>query len=86
MEFLIQFIGTVFDLLAIAIVGRILMSWFRTSQTGAIYRFLYDITEPVLGPARRVIPSVGMIDFSPIVVLILLDLAQNLIIRLLLQI
>jgi len=86
MEFLIQFIGTVFDLIALAIVARILMSWFRASQGSSIFRFLYDITEPILGPARRIIPRLGMIDFSPIVVLILLDIAQNFVIRLLLQI
>lgn len=85
MMFLIQFIGTLFDLMSLAIVARILMSWFRTSQSGAAYRFLYDVTEPLLGRARRLIPPVGMIDFSPLIVLILLDLAQNFIIRLLLQ-
>ena len=86
MEFLIQFIGTVFDLIALAIVARILMSWFRASQSGSMFRFLYDITEPILGPARRIVPSIGMIDFSPIVVLILLGILQNFIIRILVQI
>lgn len=86
MMFLIQFIGTLFDLMSLAIVARILMSWFRSSQSGPIYKFLYDVTEPILGPARRLIPPVGMIDFSPLLVLILMDVAQNLIIRLLLQI
>jgi len=59
-----------------AIFGRIVLSWFPLSPGGAmasIFSFLFSITEPVLGPVRRVLPPVrlgGMgLDFSPIVVL-----------------
>ncbi len=86
MDFAIQFIGTFFDLLTIAIVARILMSWFRASRTGRLSQFLYDVTEPVLRIARKVTPRIGMFDFSPIVALIALDIIQGLLIRLLLQI
>jgi YggT family protein len=40
-------------------------------------RFLLVVTEPVLGPFRRIIPPLGMFDISPIVVLLLLDLFQR---------
>ena len=86
MDFLIQFIGTLFDLISLAILARILMSWFQASRTGRITQFLYDVTEPILGPARRIIPRVGMLDFSPIVVLIGLDIVQSLLINILVQI
>ena len=59
-----------------AIFGRIVLSWFPLSPGGAmasIFSFLFSITEPVLGPVRRMLPPVrlgGMgLDFSPIVVL-----------------
>ena len=42
-----------------------------------LMRFLILVTEPLLGPARRMIPSVGMIDISPIVVILLLQLLQS---------
>ena len=57
-----------------AIFARILLSWFPVSPGGAmakIFSFLYSITEPVLGPLRRLLPAVrfgGMqLDLSPIV-------------------
>jgi len=59
-----------------AIFGRIVLSWFPLSPGGAmasIFSFLFSVTEPVLGPVRRMLPPVrlgGMgLDFSPIVVL-----------------
>ena len=45
-----------------ALFGRIILSWFPISPGSAlasVYRFLYTITEPVLGPVRRVIPPIG---------------------------
>jgi YggT family protein len=60
------------NLYVYAIFGRIILSYFPIrpgSAVAPIFSFLYAITEPVLGPARRIIPSVGMFDFSPIVVI-----------------
>ena len=64
-----------------ALFGRIILSWFPISPGGAlasVYRFLYTITEPVLGPVRRVIPPIGgggmAFDLSPIIVLIVLQI------------
>ena len=59
-----------------AIFGRIVLSWFPVSPGGAMassYSFLYTITEPVLGPLRRVIPPLGGFDLSPIVAVIALQ-------------
>jgi YggT family protein len=68
------------QLYLIALFARIILSWFPISPGGAmasIYSFLYTITEPVLGPVRRVIPPIGgggmAFDLSPIIVLIVLQ-------------
>jgi YggT family protein len=64
------------NLYVYAIIGRIILSYFPIRPGGVvapIFSFLYTITEPVLGPARRIIPSVGMIDFSPIVVIFAIE-------------
>jgi YggT family protein len=57
-----------------ALLVRIVLSWFPItpgSFLATVFSFLYTITEPVLGPVRRMIPPIGMgIDISPIVVLI----------------
>ncbi len=59
-----------------AIFARLVLSWFPISPGGAmasVFSFLYAITEPVLGPVRRIIPPLGPIDISPIVVIIALE-------------
>jgi YggT family protein len=58
------------------IFARILYSWFADPQSRLLH-FLIRATEPVLGPFRRVIPPVGMMDISPIIVLFLLDLLKR---------
>jgi YggT family protein len=48
-----------------------------------VRRTLDSIVEPMLAPIRRVIPPIGMIDFSPLVLLLLIQLISNLLINLL---
>jgi YggT family protein len=55
----------------ILIFARIIMSWIIRDPYNPIYRFLFSITEPVLGPLRRIIPS-STLDFSPLVAYLLL--------------
>ncbi len=63
------------DAYLIVMFARIILSWFPVepgSGLASVYGFLYSITEPVLGPIRRVIPPLGMggmgLDLSPLVV------------------
>ncbi len=49
--------------------------------TGAIIGFLRDVCEPFLRIFRRVLPSFGGIDFSPIVALIVLELINSIVVR-----
>jgi YggT family protein len=73
-------ISSLLQLYLIVIFVRVILSWFPISPDSAlasVYRFVYAITEPVMGPIRRVMPGArvgGMgIDFSPIIVLLLLE-------------
>jgi YggT family protein len=73
-------IASLIQLYIFAIFGRIVLSWFPVSPGGpmaAIFSFLYRITEPVLGPIRRVIPPLGGFDLSPIIVIIALQLLSS---------
>lgn len=70
------------NLYSIAIIVRIILSWFPVTPGGAmasIFSFIYTITEPVLGPLRRVIPSFGGFDFSPIVAIVGLRLLEGIV-------
>lgn len=57
----------------ILILARVLLSWIIRDPENPFYRFLYTITEPLLAPLRRIIPG-GMLDLSPIVAYLLLQI------------
>jgi YggT family protein len=68
----------------IVMFARIILSWFPVkpgSGLATVYGFLYTITEPVLGPIRRVIPPLGAggmgIDLSPIIVFFGITILQG---------
>jgi len=72
MNLLADFVNLFFYLLGLAILARVLLSWVRVSPYHPAVELLYQITEPVLAPLRRVIPPVGMMDISPIIAMFLL--------------
>lgn len=61
---------------SLLIAMRVIFSW-SMNYGSRLMRFLIRVTEPVLGPARRMIPTVGMWDISPILVILLLQLLQT---------
>jgi YggT family protein len=52
------------------LLGRVLLSWIDPRFERPISRFVYDLTEPVLAPIRRLLPSTGMLDLSPLILLL----------------
>ena len=56
---------------------RIVFSWGMVSYTNRLMKFLVDNTEPLLGPLRRIIPPLGMMDISPIFAFLILWLMQS---------
>jgi len=85
---LIQSISYFFRVLQLLILARVLLSWFpNVDRYSPGVKFIYSATEPIMGPVRDFMSrhiNTGMIDFSPIVVLLLLNMVQNFIFRLLL--
>ena len=59
----------------VLIAGAIL-SWFNRGNNPAFYA-LYQLTEPLLKPIKRILPTVGVIDFSPMVIAIILLFLNN---------
>jgi YggT family protein len=72
MEHFVTVVIILCDVMAIAIVIRSLLSWFPTDHDNVLVRFLVTITEPILAPLRRIIPRMDMIDFTPMVAIIIL--------------
>jgi YggT family protein len=79
MIWLYTFANILFTLLELAILARVLLSWFRVDPYHPAVAFLYQITEPILRPLRRVIPPLGMMDISPIVAMLLLGVIRQII-------
>jgi YggT family protein len=68
------------------IIARALLSWVNPDPYNPIVRFLYNVTEPVLGYLRRRLPLVfGGLDLSPLVVLALILFLQRFLVRTLLE-
>lgn len=64
-------------ILQIALIVRVVLSWIRVSPYSRWVRWAFVLTEPILGPLRRVIPPIGMIDITPIVAYFLLWLLSG---------
>jgi YggT family protein len=75
--FIVNFVSVLFFILQFAIIIRALMSWFNPSPENPIARIVYEITEPVLGPLRRIVPRIGMIDITPIVAILLMQVIES---------
>jgi YggT family protein len=83
---LISLINFLFTIFYVLLFANIIFSWIRPNPYhpvyGPIIRFVYAVTEPVLNPVRRLLPTMGGLDFSPMIVLILARLIQQALVRL----
>jgi len=76
-------LGAAFELYGMALFVRIIFSWIRVPYTSPVSRFLWDITEPLLGPIRSAMPPLPGIDISPLVAFFILRLLQQVVFALL---
>ncbi|WP_338753921.1 YggT family protein [Bacillus sp. FJAT-52991] len=60
-----------------ALIIYILMSWFPNARETSIGQFLTKICEPYLEPFRKIVPPLGMLDLSPLVAFLVLNLATK---------
>ena len=77
-EFLGIFLRFLVTALWLVLLGRVLMSWVNPRFEGPVGRFLFETTEPILAPIRRVLPQSGFIDLSPLVAFLLLSVISAL--------
>ena len=59
-------------ILIIAMVARAILSWIPISRSNPFVQLIQQITDPLVEPVRRFMPKTGMIDLSPMLVVILL--------------
>jgi YggT family protein len=87
----VRVVSLVFQVYQFLILIRVLLSWVNVNPYGRtaqhpVVELLYRLTDPVLEPIRRIIPPLGgMLDLSPIVAMILLEVLRQVLVRLLLS-
>lgn len=80
MAVIANFVNIIITVLTYAIIIRALITWFPISPGNPLIRLLDDITEPVLAPLRRVVPRLGMLDITPIVAILLLQVLGSILV------
>jgi YggT family protein len=70
-------LARIFDLYSLVVLAAVILSWVRLPPDNPILRATNALTEPVLAPIRRVLPDMGGLDLSPMVLLIALRLLRG---------
>ena len=86
MQSLFMLIDTILGLYVWILIASAILSWLvafnvvntRNRAVYVIGDFLYRVTEPVLAPIRRILPNLGGLDLSPIVVILIIFFIRNL--------
>jgi len=73
-------VDALFQLYGWVIFARLILSWIRLDHDHPVITFLYRVTEPALRPARQMIPPAGGLDFSPIIVFIVLGVVRSIVV------
>jgi YggT family protein len=81
-EILILFINAISQLLVLLVIVSVILSYFMDPYH-PVRRAIDGVVEPMLSPIRRIVPLVGMLDFSPLILIILIQLLSNILIRVL---
>jgi len=76
-------VSWLFDFLRIALIVRVVSSWLPISPYSKWIHWSYVVTEPILAPLRQIIPSIGMMDITPLIAYFLIILIQGAVLRLL---
>jgi YggT family protein len=83
---LIQIVNIAFSVLIWMVIIRCLLSFIPHNPYQSIIRFVYEVTEPIMAPFRRLVPMLGGLDLSPIVVVLALEVVRWAVIRVILMI
>ncbi len=85
MEALITLISWAAKVLTLLIIARVVLSWVSPRTANPLVTFVYSVTEPLLRPVRSILPSMGGLDFSPIIVLLGIQILAQVLINVLIR-
>ncbi len=76
---IIYYILMLFELVLLA---RVLLTWFpNIDRNNPIVRVIFQLTEPILKPIRNALPQTGMVDFSPLIVFLIISVLMQVLFR-----
>ncbi len=79
----ITVVSIAFEIYIWLIVARVILSYIRIRTYHPVLRFIYEVTEPVLGFFRRLLPRTGAYDFSPLLAFFFVWVVEQLVVALL---
>ncbi len=79
----IGLVQLLFGLYTLVLLVRVLLSWIQINPYNPLVRIVYQLTEPLLAPIRRMLPQGGGLDFSPMVALIAVPIVEQIVLTLL---
>ena len=71
-DVLVNFVRLLVMVVWLLLIARVVLSWTNPMGGGGLVAFIYQATEPILAPIRRVLPPTGGIDWSPLIALLIL--------------
>lgn len=79
MSLLLQILGAVLTVFQLILLARVLLSWFpNVDRSNPLIRFVFEVTEPILRPIRDLMPRGMMLDFSPLIVFLVISVLMRL--------
>lgn len=74
MSLVFQLLFYVLWIFELILLARVLLSWFpNVDRSNPLIQIVYDLTEPILRPIREMLPQTGMMDFSPLIVFLIIQ-------------
>ena len=77
---LIRLINIISQFIILVVIAKVILSYFMDPYH-PLRRTLDNLVEPMLEPIRRVVPLIGMLDFSPLILIILVQILASVLIR-----
>jgi YggT family protein len=72
-----RLVVTLIDIYSLVVLAAVVMSWVHADRRHPLVRAVFNLTEPALAPIRRLLPPTAGLDFSPIVLLLILRLLRG---------
>ncbi len=78
---LVNFVRLLVTVIWFLLIARVVLSWTNPMGGGGVVAFIYQATEPILAPIRRMLPPTSGIDWSPLIAMLLLGVILRVVVR-----